>query len=74
MCESNVYLVSANAPEDEDGGELFLESVDEILPEGDGVSRITSIFGEQKIITGRIKSMHLVDHRILFEVPERNSA
>jgi predicted RNA-binding protein len=59
-------VISPGAEGDE--GELFLEQVDEILPEGEGVWRVTSIFGEQKIINGRIRSMHLVDHRILFEL------
>jgi predicted RNA-binding protein len=53
---------------DEEGGELFLEAVDKIMPEGEDVWRVTSIFGEQKIIKGRIRSMALVDHRILFEL------
>jgi predicted RNA-binding protein len=70
MCESNIYVVSPAAEDGEEGGELFLEAVDQILPEGDNVWRVTSIFGEQKIINGRIKSMHLVDHRILFELAE----
>jgi predicted RNA-binding protein len=51
----------------EDQEVLFLEAVDQIIPESDSSWRVTSIFGEQKIIEGRIKSMHLVDHRIVFE-------
>jgi len=63
MCEANVYLTA------EDGREetLFLESVDKIVPEGPDSWRLTSIFGEQKIITGRIRTMNLVEHRIVFE-------
>ena len=63
MCESNVYLVEP----DSDKETLFLESVDKIIPEGPDAWRLTSIFGEQKMITGRILSMNLVDHRILFQ-------
>ncbi|MDR1657899.1 MAG: CooT family nickel-binding protein [Deltaproteobacteria bacterium] len=67
MCESNIYVIPSGVEDDEDG-ELFLEAVDKLMPEGEDVWRVTSIFGEQKIINGRIKSMHLVDHKILFEL------
>jgi len=60
MCEANVYLA------DESGESLILESVDKIIPDGPDTWRLTSIFGEQKIIEGRISSMGLVDHRIVF--------
>ena len=36
-------------------------------PEEEGCFRLISIFGEQKVITGRLKSINLVNHRILFE-------
>ncbi|MDR1309694.1 MAG: CooT family nickel-binding protein [Deltaproteobacteria bacterium] len=65
MCESNIYIVAPG--QEDDAGVLFLEAVDELLPEGDNAWRVTSIFGEQKILNGRIRSMHLVDHRIIFE-------
>ncbi|MDL2226148.1 CooT family nickel-binding protein [Deltaproteobacteria bacterium OttesenSCG-928-M10] len=62
MCEANVYLA------DPEGGEtLVLESVDKVVPEGPDNWRLTSIFGEQKVVVGRIRSMNLVDHRIIFE-------
>ena len=62
MCEANVYLATSGGEE-----ELLLSAVAEILPENDNVWKLTSIFGEQKVITGKIQSMHLVDHRIVFE-------
>ncbi len=65
MCEANVYLTDAGG-EDET---LILEAVDRIVPEGPDYWRLTSIFGEQKMLEGRIKSMRLVDHRIVFEAP-----
>jgi predicted RNA-binding protein len=78
MCESNIYVIGPNAPDEPDGdeasGELFLEAVDRITPEGDDVWRVTSIFGEQRIINGRIRSMRLVDHRIVFELVEPTTA
>jgi predicted RNA-binding protein len=63
MCEANVYMTAPGG----EGETLIMEAVDKILPEGPGSWRLTSIFGEQKIVGGRIKSMNLVEHRILFE-------
>ena len=60
MCEAAAYIVK------DDREELVLEAVDVIEPEGDGY-RIVSIFGEQKIVKGRIKSINLVNHRVVFE-------
>ena len=61
MCEANVYVIK-------DGEEqLLLESVDLVEPEDPDGFRLVSIFGEQKIIRGRLKGMNLVQHRILFE-------
>ena len=60
VCEANAYLLK-------DGQEvLVLEAVDVLENEGDQV-RIANIFGEQKVIRGRIRSMSLVNHRILLE-------
>lgn len=60
MCEANAYLVR------EGKEELILEAVD-VLENQDGEVRIANIFGEQKIVKGRIRSMSLVDHRILID-------
>lgn len=61
MCEANVYLL------DEKGEEkLFLESVDKIIPEGNGLC-LEDIFSHRKFIKARIKEMALVDHRIVLE-------
>jgi predicted RNA-binding protein len=61
MCEANAYLLK-------DGQEqLLMESVDLVEPEEDGTWRLVGIFGDQKIVKGRIKAMNLVNHRILFE-------
>ncbi|MDR2340687.1 MAG: CooT family nickel-binding protein [Deltaproteobacteria bacterium] len=67
MCEANVYIAK-NGSEEEP--ELYLSAVDSVIPEENDHWRLTSIFGEQKILHGRIKSMHLVDHRIIFETIE----
>jgi predicted RNA-binding protein len=69
MCEANVYMINTHA----EGETLIMEAVDKILPEGPDSWRLTSIFGEQKIVSGRIKSMKLVEHRIIFEGAGRES-
>jgi predicted RNA-binding protein len=60
MCEANAYLLKDGREE------LILEAVDVLENEGDQV-RIANIFGEQKVIRGRVRSMSLVNHRILLE-------
>ncbi|MEW6664648.1 MAG: CooT family nickel-binding protein [Thermodesulfobacteriota bacterium] len=60
MCEANAFLLR------EDREELLLEGVDLVQPEEDGRFRLVNIFGEQRIIQGKLKSMNLVDHKILF--------
>ncbi len=61
MCEANAYLFNAGQEE------LILESVDVVEPEKNDQFRLINIFNEQKIVKGRIKSMHLVEHKIVFE-------
>jgi predicted RNA-binding protein len=63
MCESNAYLLK-NGEE-----ELLMEAVDIIEPEENGY-RLIGIFGDQKIIRGRLKIMNLVNHRIVFEAEQ----
>ena len=60
MCEANAYLMKGDAEE------LFMESVDILRPEDDGVY-IQDIFGEQRWLKARIKEMNLVQHRIVLE-------
>jgi predicted RNA-binding protein len=61
MCEANAFFFK------NDQEELILENVDLIEPEEQDQFRLVSIFGEQKIIKGKLKSMNLVGHKILFE-------
>ena len=65
MCEANAYL------KDKDSGEyeLFLESVDKIVPTEDGLM-LQDIFGRKKNVKAVIKEMALVDHQILMEKTE----
>lgn len=58
MCEANAYLIKG------DENELIMEAVDTAEPEGTNAIRLTSIFGEQKIINGQIHALSLVDHKI----------
>ena len=60
MCEANAYLAKDGKEE------LLLEAVDVVENEGDQV-RLANIFGEQKIVKAKIRSMSLVNHRILLE-------
>ena len=60
MCEANAYLLKDGREE------LILEAVDKVENEGEKI-RIQNIFGEQKVVNGRIRSMSLVNHKILIE-------
>ncbi len=60
MCEANAYLVKDGKEE------LILEAVDKVDNEGNQL-RIENIFGEQKVVRGRIRSMSLVNHKIVIE-------
>jgi len=61
MCEANAFLFKDGQEE------LLLEAVDLIEPEEDDSFRMVSIFGEQKIVKGKIKTINLVNHKIIFE-------
>ena len=60
MCEANAYIF--NDPNEE----LFLEEVNKVTPEGD-LLIFENIFGERKIVRGRIKEIILLDHKIIIE-------
>ena len=60
MCESNAYVIKDGKEE------LYLESVD-LLENDDGEIKLTSLFGEKKTFAGRIKTLSLVDHKIILE-------
>lgn len=64
MCEANAYLIQG------DKEELVMESVDIVEPQGEDSWRLVGIFGDQKIIKGKVKMMNLVDHKIFFEQKE----
>lgn len=60
MCEATAYLANQDGNE-----ELLLADVDIIEPGDNGQIRLVSIYGEQKLFKGRIKSMSLVNHRVV---------
>ena len=61
MCEADVYRI-------DDGQEkLILAPVDIRGPQDDGQWRLVGNFGDQKILRGRIKTMNITDHKIIFE-------
>ncbi len=64
MCEANAYVLK-NGKE-----ELFLEALDTIEPDN-GNLRLTTIFGEQKFIKGKISRLALVDHKVIIEQTEK---
>jgi predicted RNA-binding protein len=61
MCEANAYMLR------NDREELVLESVDVVEPQEDGGFLLVNIFGHQKTVRGKLKTMNLVNHKILFE-------
>ena len=61
MCEANAYWIEG------DRKTLIMESVDIVEPDGADMWRLVDIFGDQKSIKGHIKTMNLIDHKIIFE-------
>jgi len=61
MCEANAYLLK------EGKEELILEAVDILEQAEEGKIRLANIFGEQKVLKAKVKSMSLVNHKIILE-------
>jgi predicted RNA-binding protein len=61
MCEANAYLLRDGKEE------LVLEAVDIVEPAEGGKIRLANIFGDQKILSAKVKSMSLVNHKIILE-------
>jgi predicted RNA-binding protein len=62
MCESTAYIV-INGKEEE-----VMEHVD-FLQNQEGKVKMVNLFGEEKVVQGRVKSLSLVDHKIILEAP-----
>jgi predicted RNA-binding protein len=63
MCEAHAFVLQ------DDREVKLLESVDELEIQGDEI-RMINIFGEQKIIKGRLKSYNNSERKILLELLE----
>ena len=62
MCEANAYYKNG------DEEVLLMEAVDTIELDGEDTWQLVGIFGDQKTVSGRIRSLDLVkEHKILFE-------
>ena len=58
MCEAAAYIIK-NGQE-----ELLLQDVDVVEPDGENL-RLVNIFGEQKVVKAQIKSLNLVNHKVI---------
>ena len=62
MCEAAVYILRPDG-----GQDLVMDDVDLVELEEGQVVRLVSIFGDQRSLRARIKSMSLANHRIILE-------
>jgi predicted RNA-binding protein len=63
MCEAAVFL-------DRDGDlEKVMDDVVEVKPEGNKLL-LVDVFGEQKLVSARLKEVELMDHRIILRETE----
>ncbi|UCF85690.1 MAG: CooT family nickel-binding protein [Desulfobacteraceae bacterium] len=60
MCESTAYILKDGKEE------LVLESVD-ALENQEGQVKLINMFGEEETIEAKVKSLSLVDHKIILE-------
>ncbi len=60
MCESTAYILRGGTED------LIVESV-ETLEIDNGQVKIRNLFGEERIIKARVKTLSLVDHKIILE-------
>jgi predicted RNA-binding protein len=58
MCQTTAYVIEGEREE------LLLQDVISIMPEN-GALRMVNLFGEEKIVPGRIKQIDLLAHKIL---------
>ena len=58
MCQTSAYVIEGEREV------LLLQDVISIKPES-GALRIVNLFGEEKIVPGRIKQIDLLAHKIL---------
>ncbi|MCX7990900.1 MAG: CooT family nickel-binding protein [Proteobacteria bacterium] len=61
MCESNVFIKS------EEKEVLFYKEAVKIIPVGEDEFVIEGLLGEPQKISGKIKEINLIGHKIVFE-------
>jgi predicted RNA-binding protein len=64
MCQTVAYVL------DEGKEVTVLEDVISVLPEKGSV-RMTNLFGDEKVVPGRISRIDLLTHRILIDTTKR---
>jgi predicted RNA-binding protein len=60
MCESTAYILK------EGKEEIVLENVD-FLENSEEQVKLVDLFGEEKIVRARVKTLSLLDHKIVLE-------
>jgi predicted RNA-binding protein len=60
MCDTNAYIRDAGKEE------IFLESISKIEVQGDKLN-LTSIFGDRKVISGRILEINFQGGKVIME-------
>lgn len=60
MCDSSAYLLS-------EGKEILLLEHIDFFETSENEIRLVNIFGEEKKINAKIKTLSLLEHKILFE-------
>ena len=60
MCESTAYILKDGKEE------LVIESVD-VLENQEGHVKLINMFGEEETIEAKVKTLSLVDHKIILE-------
>ena len=62
MCQSNAYIIKKDGQE-----KMIMEDVSLITPQENGSLILTGLFGDQLILSARIKEMDLLKHKILLQ-------
>jgi predicted RNA-binding protein len=64
MCQTVAYILR-------EGKEVMvLEDVVTVLPEGSNIM-LTNLFGDERIVPGKIRRIDLLTHRILIDSPSQ---
>ncbi|BBO78566.1 hypothetical protein DSCW_59830 [Desulfosarcina widdelii] len=61
MCIANAYLIRHGTPE------MIMENVETVQAIETNVWNLSSLFGEEKRIVGRLKCLQLLENQLFFE-------